>query len=104
MFLSRNLLSRLPALSGLVFSTAALLLTAGPAMAGREGGFSPPRPPAKAAPPAPAPRPATGLPPHWDGSIRVTVSARAPARASIGVPLTVNLRGPDGIVRSVPVE
>lgn len=104
MFLSHSLLSRLPALGGLALSTAALLLTAGPALAGREGPVAPPPPPARATPPAPAPKPASWLPPHWDGSLRVTVSAPAPVRATVAAPLTVRLRGPNGIVRSVPVE
>ncbi len=94
MFLSRNLLSRLPAVGGLVVSTAALLLTAGPALAGREGPPSPPPPPAKAAPPALAPRP-RAIP----GPIQVTVTVPVGPRAQF-----VTLRTADGKVRRFEVE
>jgi hypothetical protein len=119
MFLYPFVLSRLPALGGLVVA-AALLLAAGPASA-QQPGYGPPpgaskmwpwnvgwvSPPAAAArPAAPTPSPAArrapaGPPPHWDGTLLVVVARPAPARTA---PLTVNLRGPDGVARSFPVE
>jgi hypothetical protein len=129
MFLSHKVLCRLPVLGGLAVG-AALLLAAGPASAQQPGYGTPPpgasklwpwnvgwAPPAQTAtrPAAPATAPAVrrtpaGLPPHWDGSLLVTVTRRAPAQAVAATAppapagLTVNLRGPDGVVRSFPVE
>jgi hypothetical protein len=130
MFLSRMVLCRLPALGGLAVAAAALLLAAGPASAQPPGYGSPPSgaskmwpwnvgypsPPAAAArPAAPVTPPASyrapaGLPPHWDGTLLVTVTRAVPAQAvaATAAPrpaaLTVSLRGPDGVVRSYPVE
>jgi hypothetical protein len=58
--------------------------------------------PAAPTPPVVAPRAPAYFPPHWDGSLLVAVTQPAPARTT--APLTVNLRGPDGVVRSFPVE
>jgi hypothetical protein len=58
--------------------------------------------PAAPTPPTLARRPPTYLPPRWDGTLLVTVTQPAAARAA--APLAVNLRGPDGLVRSFPVE
>jgi hypothetical protein len=129
MFLSRMVVSRLPALGGLAVAAAALLPAVGPASAQPPGYGSPPagaskmwpwnvgfasapaaavRPPTPATPPARYRAPA-GLPPHWDGSLLVTVTRPAPAPVTAPTQvapaaLTVNLRGPDGVVRSYPVE
>jgi hypothetical protein len=125
MFLSRLMISRLPILSGLAVAVAALLLAAGPASA-QQPGYGPPpgasklwpwnvqgasqvvaapRPAAPVIPPA-AYRTPVFLPPRWDGSLMVTVTgtAPAPATATAAAPPTVNLRGPDGVVRSFPLE
>jgi hypothetical protein len=125
MFLFRMFLCRLPALGGLAVAAAALLLAAGPASAQPPGYGSPPPGASKlwpwnvgfASAPAAAARPVTpavppaayrapaGLPPHWDGGLLVTVTRPAPARTPAApAALTVKLRGPDGVVRSFPVE
>jgi hypothetical protein len=129
MFLSRMVPGRLPALGGLAVA-AALLLAAGPASAQAPGYGSPPpgaskmwpwnvgwsspraaasQPGAPTTPPA-SRRPPAGLPPHWDGTFLVIVNRPAAGQAvAASAPqppagLMVNLRGPDGVVRSFPVE
>ena len=119
MFLSRLVISRWPILGGLA-AAAALLLSAAPASAQQPGypppmgntkmwpwnvGYTGPRA-AAALPAAPTPPPVVRrgpvyLPPHWDGSLLVTVTRPAPAQRP--APLVVNLRGPNGVVRSFPV-
>ena len=120
MFLSRLVMSRWPLLGGLAVAAAAVLLAAGPAAAQQPGspppngntkmwpynvGYSGPREtaarPATLTPPPVARRAPASLPPHWDGSLLVTVTPAAPARTT--APLTVNLRGPEGVVHSFPV-
>ena len=121
MFLSRLVMTRLPILGGLAVAVAAVLLAAGPAPAqqvsyppatgntkmwpwnvGYTGVVQPAPRPAAPTPPPVARRAPTYLPPHWDGSLLVTVTQPAPAPAA--APLTVKLRGPEGVVRSFPVE
>ena len=121
MFLSRLMISRLPILGGLAVAAAALLLAAGPASAQQPGspssggntkqwpwnvGYTGPREtagrPATLTPPPVARRAPASLPPRWDGTFLVTVTSPAPTRTT--APLAVNLRGPDGVVRSFPVE
>jgi hypothetical protein len=120
MFLSRLLISRLPVLGGLAVAVGALLLAAGPAPAqqlrspppngntkmwpynvGYTGPVVPAPRPATLTPPPVARRAPASLPPHWDGTFLVVVSPPAPARTA--APLVVNLRGPDGEVRSFPL-
>jgi hypothetical protein len=121
MSLSRMVVTQLPALGGLAV-IAAVLLAAGPASAQQSPSGTPPPGASKmwpwnvgfasapanavrsATPVAPRPtnRAAAGLPPHWDGTFLVTVTRPAPTPAPGA--LTVDLRGPDGVLRSFPVE
>jgi hypothetical protein len=125
MFLSRLMISRLPTVGGLVAVVAALLLAPGLASA-QQLSYPPPSGntkmwpwnvgytgaaqlaprPAAPTPPQVARRAPTYLPPRWDGTLLVTVrgTAPAPATATAAAPPTVNLRGPDGVVRSFPLE
>jgi hypothetical protein len=125
MFLSRLVISRVSILGGLAVAVAALLLAAGTASAQQPGSGPPPgasklwpwnvrgayqvvtipRPVATVTPPV-FYRTPVFLPPRWDGSLLVTVTgtAPAPATATAAAPPTVNLRGPDGVVRSFPLE
>ena len=119
MFLFRLMVSRSPILGGLAVALAAMLLAAGPASAQQPGsppangntkmwpynvGSTVPRDtaarPAALTPLPVARRAPASLPPQWDGTLLVTVTP-APARTT--APLVVNLRGPDGLVRSFPV-
>jgi hypothetical protein len=120
MCLSRLVISRLPIVGVLAVAVGALLLAAGPAPAQQFNspppngntklwpynvGYTGPREPAlrlaTLTPPALARRAPASLPPHWDGALLVTVTRPAPAQTP--APLVVNLRGPNGEVRSFPV-
>jgi hypothetical protein len=94
----------------------ALALAAGPALADPPPmgntkmwpwnvGYTGPRqtapPPATLTPPPGARRAPATLPPRWDGALLVTVAQPSPARTT--APLTVNLRSPEGEIRSFPV-
>jgi hypothetical protein len=120
MFHSRLMITRLPILGGLAVAAAALPLAAGPAAAQKPGspssggntkmwpwnvGYAGPRQtaarPATLTPPPVTRRAPASLPPRWDGTLLVIVTPPAAARTT--APLAVNLRGPDGVVRSFPV-
>jgi hypothetical protein len=119
MFPSKMIRSWLSVVGGLA-AAAALLLATVPASAQQPGyppsmgntkmwpwnvGYAGPREtatrPAALTPPPVTRRSPAYVPPHWDGTLLVTVTRRALPQTP--APLIVNLRGPDGVVRSYPL-